>query len=110
MTRVSSGSAAKADSVAQSRARISGAKYFIPQTGFDGVFTCSCDACVALCELEPAARGDAGVATTRGPPVSRVDLPQQILHDLPAIDDFDGAVAGGHQLFVGVDAHLVVDG
>ena len=35
---------------------------------------------------------------------------EDAVDDLAAVDDFDGAVTGGHELFVGVDAELVVNG
>lgn len=43
-------------------------------------------------------------------PESSLRLSEQALHNLAAIDDFDRAVAGRHQFFVGDDPQLIVHG
>src|SRR4051794_12413635 len=48
-----------------------------------------------------------------GPATARIrpgGSAEQLGADLAAVDDLDGAVAGGHQLLVGDDAELVIDG
>ena len=59
-----------------------------------------------------SAPGSAARADPRGSSLPAPDQAsgQQFLDHLAAVDDLDGPVAGGHQLLVGDDAHLVVDG
>src|SRR3954452_25261313 len=59
--------------------------------------------------VEPPGSVHARDASRACPPFYRFSA-EQFGADLAAIDDLDGAIAGGHQFLVGDDAELVVDG